>query len=211
MTYGQQTGNWMMYFGQTKFSARWSMFNELQYRSYNAIGAMEQLLTRHAVGYALNPSNHYLSLGYGYILTQPISVLAGKRPELIHEHRTYQQYHSFQQIGRVKLMHRYRFEQRFFQDDFRLRFRYFLSLQVPLNRPVFVKNTIYLSFYNEVFLQPESSVFDRYRLYAALGYAVSPSFKLEIGMMSQMLSSTYRNQLQVMVHHTIERKQKTIY
>lgn len=200
----------MMYFGQTKLSTRWSMFNELQYRNYNAIGTLEQLLTRHSVGYALQPSTHYLSLGYGYVLTQPISVLSGKRPDRINEHRIYQQYHSFQQIGRVKLMHRYRFEQRFFQDDFRLRFRYFLALQVPLNRPVFVKNTIYLSFYNEVFLQPESSVFDRNRLYGALGYAFSPSFKLEIGMMSQMLSSTYRNQLQVVIHHSLERKQKTI-
>lgn len=204
LTYGQRTGNWLIYFGQVKFSDRWSMYNEIQYRNYNAIGTLEQLLTRHAVGYALQPSNHYLSLGYGYMLGQPISVLAGKNPELTHEHRIFQQFHSLQQIGRVKLMHRYRFEQRFFQDDFRLRFRYFVALQVPLNHADFQKNTVYLSFYDEIFLQPESTVFDRNRLYGALGFVFTPSLKLELGFMSQLYSSTYRNQAQVVLHHTIK-------
>jgi hypothetical protein len=204
LTFGQRNGNWMIYFGQVKLSDRWSLFNEIQYRNYNAIGTLEQLLTRHAVGYALQPSNHYLSVGYGYVLGQPITVLAGKNPELTNEHRIYQQYHSFQQVGRVKLTHRYRFEQRFFQDDFRLRFRYFVGIQVPLNHINFQKNTVYLSFYDEIFLQPESTVFDRNRIYGALGYAFTPNFKLEIGVMSQLYSSNYRNQFQIVLHHTIK-------
>jgi hypothetical protein len=204
----QSNGNWIIYFGQTKFSERWSMFNEVQYRNYNAIGKLEQLLTRHSVGYALQPNNHYVSLGYGYILAQPISVLSGLGPELTHEHRIFQQFLSTQQIGRVKLTHRYRIEERFFRDDFKVRFRYFLAVNIPFNHKTIQKNTVYLSLYDEVFLQPEALVFDRNRLYGAIGFAFTPNLKLELGYMSQALSNYYRNQFQIVLHHTIDTSRK---
>ena len=50
----------------------------------------------------------------------------------VNEHRIYQQFTTKQAVGKLNLSHRYRFEQRFVESDFKMRFRYFLSLNYPL-------------------------------------------------------------------------------
>ena len=85
----------------------------------------------------------------------------------------------------MRLNHRYRFEQRFVEDDFKLRFRYFLSLQIPLSNKKSVDNTYYLSAYNEIFLNTKTSIFDRNRLYGGLGYHVTKNMRFEVGYMNQ--------------------------
>ena len=86
------------------------------------------------------------------------------------------------------VQHRYRFEQRFVEDNFKLRFRYFLGLNVPLNNAELIEKTIYLSAYNEIFLNTKNTVFDRNRLYSGLGYKLNNSLKFEIGYMNQFLA-----------------------
>jgi hypothetical protein len=62
-----------------------------------------------------------------------------------------------------------------------------------------VKNAIYASAYNEVFLNGSSPVFDRNRLYGAMGYVINENIKLELGMMVQQLERTSRNQFQIVL------------
>lgn len=187
-------GNWLMYMGNVQMNERWNWHNEAQLRNYNAIGDLEQLLLRTGIGYDLTEGNNNLLLGYGYILSS--NYLQGtSEKESFSEHRVFQQFITKQTNWRVKLLHRYRFEQRFFEDDFRLRFRYFLSLNIPLNHKNMEDDTWYLSVYDELFVQTENTVFDRNRLYGGLGYKLSSSLRFELAYMTQMFSQGSRDQV----------------
>ncbi len=186
-------GNWMMYFGNKKINQNINLHSEVQYRNYNAIGDLEQLLLRTGVGYDLTDNNNNILLGYGYILSQNYIPASDDKVD-VEEHRIFQQFITKQNINnRVMLQHRYRFEQRFIEDDFRLRFRYFLGINIPI---VESKN-LYISAYNEIFLNSTGNVFDRNRLYGGMGYKLNDKFRFELGYMNQFLNNGNRDQLNI--------------
>jgi hypothetical protein len=190
-------GNWLIYFGDKKIKADWNWHHEVQHRNYNGIGDLEQLLLRTGIGYNLTDNNNNLLLGYAYIHSQNYTSASEDKFE-INEHRIYQQFITRQNFGRVFIQHRYRFEQRFFADDFRLRFRYFLALNVPINNKSMLDETFYLSFYNEIFLNPEeNNVFDRNRLYGGLGFKINDKVRVEAGYMNQFLTNADRDQINI--------------
>ncbi|MEZ4796856.1 MAG: DUF2490 domain-containing protein [Flavobacteriaceae bacterium] len=188
-------GNWLIYIGSKKINSKWNIHNEVQYRNYNAIGDLEQLLLRTGVGYNLDESNNVL-LGYGYILSENYIEDADNKIS-VNEHRIFQQYTSKQNVGKVKLSHRYRFEQRFVENDFKLRFRYFLSLNIPFKSNESGVSPLYLSAYNEIFLNSKSSIFDRNRVYGGLGYTVSENIRIELGYMNQFFETDSRDQINI--------------
>lgn len=192
-----ETGNWIIYIGSKKIDDKWNWHHEVQYRNYNFIGDLEQLLLRTGFGVNLTPGNNNLLLGYGYILSE--NYIAGTDDKLsIGEHRIFQQFITKQNFGRVSIQHRYRIEERWVEDsDFKWRFRYFLALNIALNNKELVADTWYLSLYDEIFLNGQNAVFDRNRMYAALGYRVSPQLKVELGFMSQVFEKRSRGQFQI--------------
>jgi len=196
--YSQESdlGNWSLYFGNMKINNKWNWHNEVQYRNYNAIGDLEQLLIRTGIGYNLTENNNNFLIGYGYILSQ--NYIDGSDDKVdVNEHRIYQQFITRQKIGIIAVQHRYRFEQRFVEADFRMRLRYFLSLNIPLNKKEIIDKTVYLSTYNEIFLNTEGNIYDRNRLYGGLGYRLSKTVRLEIGYMNQFLPNTNRDQINI--------------
>ncbi|MDB9953971.1 DUF2490 domain-containing protein [Flavobacteriaceae bacterium] len=186
-------GNWLIYIGSKKVNSKWNIHNEVQYRNYDAVGDLEQLLLRTGVGYNLSENNHNVLLGYGYILSQNQVADAQEKTD-VNEHRIFQQFTSKQKIGKVSLSHRYRFEQRFVEADFKMRLRYFLALKIPLIKSEAVPAKLYVSAYNEVFLNTESSVFDRNRVYAGLGYQLHKNVRIEAGYMNQLFENSSRDQ-----------------
>jgi hypothetical protein len=197
LTFAQSSniGNWLIYIGSKKINSQFNWHHEVQYRNYNAIGDLEQLLLRTGVGYDTG-NNTNLLLGYGYILSENY-IPGSDEKSSIGEHRIFQQFISKQTLNRLQLQHRYRFEQRFVSSDFRLRFRYFLALTYPLNNPTITSQTFYLSAYNELFINTSGAAFDRNRLYGGLGYCISPSIKLELGYMNQFFESSGRDQINI--------------
>ena len=185
-------GNWLIYIGSKKIDSKWNIHNEVQYRNYDAVGDLEQLLVRTGLGYNLSENNHNVLLGYGYILSQ--NYVSDTQEKIdINEHRIFQQFTSKQKIGSVSLSHRYRFEQRFVESDFKMRLRYFLAFKVPLIKTDAVPAKMYLSAYNEVFLNTESSVFDRNRVYGGFGYQLNKNVRIEAGYMSQLFENSSRD------------------
>lgn len=187
-------GNWINYFGNKKIDNQWNWHHEVQYRNYNAIGDLEQLLLRTGIGYNLTENNNNLLLGYGFIHSQNYLANSDDKVE-VDEHRIYQQFITRQKIGKVGAQHRYRFEQRFVEGDFRMRFRYFLGLTLPLNNAQMEDKTYYLSFYNEIFINTENVLFDRNRLYGGLGYRLSKGVRFEVAYMNQFLNGSNRDQI----------------
>ena len=186
-------GNWLIYIGNKKVDSKWSIHNEVQYRNYDAVGDLEQLLLRTGVGYNLSENNHNLLLGYGYILSQNYVADTQEKTD-VNEHRIFQQFTSKQKIGSVSLSHRYRFEQRFVKADFKLRLRYFLAFKIPLAKTETLPSKVYLSAYNEVFLNTESAVFDRNRVYGGFGYQLNKNVRIEAGYMNQLFEKSSRDQ-----------------
>lgn len=192
-------GNWLIYIGNKKLNTKWNIHNEVQYRNYDAIGDLEQLLLRTGLGYNLSENNHNILLGYGYILSENYIGNSDDKAS-VNEHRIFQQFTSKQSIGIVNLNHRYRFEQRFVEEDFKMRFRYFLSVTVPFSKKE--SNKLYLSAYNEIFLNTESAVFDRNRIYGGLGFKINNNIKIEAGYMNQFFETSVRDQINIITFVT---------
>jgi hypothetical protein len=65
---------------------------------------------------------------------------------------------------------------------------------VPIIKTDTLPSKLYISAYNEVFLNTESSVFDRNRVYAGLGYQLHKNVRIEAGYMNQLFENSSRDQ-----------------
>ncbi len=191
-------GNWLIYIGNKKITPRWSWHHEVQYRNYNFITDLEQLLLRTGIGYDLDAKGRTNALlGYAFIHSQ--SYTDNGEKTAVNEHRLFQQLILKQSWGRLHLQHRYRTEQRWIATNFRFRLRYFLSANLALSRPEMGPNTWYLSAYNEIFIHTDAAPFDRNRLYGGMGYQITKGMRLELGYMNQFLASDGRDQINFFV------------
>jgi len=197
-----EIGNWFIYFGNQKINQNWNWHNEIQYRNYDFIGDTNQLLLRTGLGYNLTENNNNVLLGYAFVNTHKYITNSEQKQES-NEHRIFQQFITKQNFGRFYFFHRYRVEERFLPDDFQVRLRYFLSASIPLNKKTLDKNAIYFSTYNEIFVNTEKPLFDRNRIYAALGFVINKNFKVEAGFMSQILEQSNRNQFQIVIFNNL--------
>ncbi len=187
-------GNWLIYFGDKKISKKWNLHHEVQYRNFNLVGDTEQLLLRTGIGYNLSENNNNILVGYAFVYSEPYIANTDKKTSF-NEHRIYQQLITRQSFNRLSLQHRYRFEQRFFKDDFKFRLRYFLSLNYVFNKKPSADKALYLSAYNEIFLNLKQNYFDRNRVYGGIGYKFSKNLRTELGVMNQSTNTVSRNQL----------------
>lgn len=205
-----QQGAWYMYFFNTTFrDGPWGIQGDIQYRNWRIIGDLEQLLLRGGITYLPRNTSIKFTLGYGNVTTGTF----GDDDATTGESRIYQEALYPTQLGnRFYVNHRLRYEQRFVENqDLRTRFRYNLFLNVPLNKPELIRNTIYLALYNEVFINGERSIgqgktvelFDRNRFYAGLGYVIQKGLNVQLGFMNQTTDSWAKNQFQVSLHHRI--------
>ena len=200
----QETGAWYIYFGNARFkNSLLSIHAEAQYRNHNIIGDLEQLLLRTGLQYNLKDNLATFTAGYGFVRSEPEG---SDNRSATTENRIYQEALLRQGIGRVRLSHRFRYEQRFITDqDFRTRYRYALFINIPVNQKSMTKKAWYIALYNEVFINGQKinngPVFDRDRVYAALGYMISDKLGLQAGYMSQILETKSKGQLQLSLHH----------
>jgi hypothetical protein len=84
-------GNWFIYFGNQAINKKWNWYNEIQYRNYNFVGDLQQLILRTGIGYNLTENNNNILLGYGFINAQ--KYVADTETKVgTNEHRLYQQF-----------------------------------------------------------------------------------------------------------------------
>lgn len=205
-----QLGGWYMYFWRLKLKeTQWGFQGDVQYRNWNVAGDLEQLLLRGGLTYTPKKTKVRFTLGYGFILS---GAYGSTDHATSSEHRLYQEALIPQKIGaRVYLNHRFRFEQRFVENqDFRMRLRYAFFMNIALNQAEMKKGTFYLALYNELFINTDKNIgagrtveiFDRNRLYGALGYHVLDHLKVQVGYMYQSNDVYGKGQLQLSVHHS---------
>lgn len=203
-----QMGAWYMYFYDLKFNeSQFGIQGDIQYRNWNIMGDLEQLLLRSGVTYRPKNTTVKLTLGYANITTGAL----GSSNETSNENRIYQEALLPHKIGeRIYLTHRFRYEQRFVENqDFRTRYRYNLFMNIPVNKKTFEKKTWYASLYNELFINGQQDIgdgrtvefFDRNRTYLGLGYVLNSKIKFQLGWMNQKTNTLGKGQLQVSMHH----------
>ena len=203
-----QLGGWYMYFFDAKFKeSPWGVQGDIQLRNWGVADDLEQLLIRSGITYRPKNAEVKLTLGYGNITTGTF----GDSEATVKENRIYQEALFPVKFGkRLYTNHRFRYEQRFVENqDFRTRYRYNLFLNIPLNKAVIEDKTVYLSIYNELFINGERSIgngntveiFDRNRRYYALGYQIKQGMKVQLGTMRQTTNAWAKNQLQLSFHH----------
>jgi len=202
-----QMGAWYMYFFNTTFNeSPWGVQGDVQFRNWNIAGDLEQLLLRGGITYKPKKADIKLTLGYGNITTGSY----GSDKSTSAESRIYQEALFSVQFGnRLYTNHRFRYEQRFVKgQDLRTRYRYNLFLNIALNKAEMNKKTLYLAFYNELFINGQRStgngntveIFDRNRFYAGLGYIIKEGLKIQFGVMNQTTDNWSKNQLQLSFH-----------
>ncbi|NNF86617.1 MAG: DUF2490 domain-containing protein [Winogradskyella sp.] len=205
-----QTGAWYMYFYNHQFkNSEFGIQGDFQYRNWNIIGDLEQLLLRSGFTYAPKDAGVLFTLGYGHITTGQL----GESTSNSVESRIYQEALFPQTLGkRFHLTHRFRYEQRFVEgQDFRTRYRYNLFLNIPLNTTVLEEKAIYIALYNELFVNGQKDIgdgreveyFDRNRTYLGVGYALTNKIRFQLGWMNQKTNGAGKGQLQFSMHHKI--------
>ena len=203
-----QTGAWYMYFWNTTVKqGPWGFQGDIQYRNWDILGDLEQLLLRGGLTYQPRTAPVKFTLGYAYISTGAF----GAETTTVPESRIYQEALLPQNPGgRFFITHRFRFEQRFVDDqDFRTRFRYALFLNVPLNKADLSPGAVYLALYNELFINGQRGIgdgrtvelFDRDRVYGGLGYSISKGLRAQAGYLQQITDVWSKGQLQFSLHH----------
>jgi hypothetical protein len=203
-----KTGAWYMYFYDTQFKdSNFGVQGDIQYRNWNLGGDLEQLLLRSGLTYRPTGVNAKFTLGYAHIT----SGAYGDSDDTSTESRIYQEALIPQKLGsRVYLTHRFRYEQRFVEDqDFRTRYRYNLFMNVPLNKSAIEKGAFYAALYNELFVNGQRDIgdnrevefFDRNRTYLGVGYVLKKGMKFQLGWMNQKTNSVGKGQMQLSFHH----------
>jgi hypothetical protein len=191
-------GSWLIYFGNQKINNKWNIQSDFQYRDYRILGQRNQFLARAGLGYNLKAQNHNLLLGYAYVASDSYDEFDLSTGTKI-ENRIYQQYLYKNKIGSNSITHRFRLEERFFSSEFGLRGRYFISLQ----KPIWNKNSTYLSMYNELFVDIKGAQFDRNRFYTGLGIGITESLRIETGYMIQAQKNITRGQIQLILFNNL--------
>lgn len=204
---GDQVGAWYMYFFNAGFEdSQWGLQGDLQYRNWDLLGDLEQLLLRGGVAWKPKSNDALFTLGVANITTGEF----GSGDSTVNENRIYQEGLLPQRIGeRVYLRHRFRYEQRWIDNqDFRTRFRYALFVDVPFNQADLRKGAWYFAFYNEIFINGQRDiggsrtveVFDRNPFYVAIGHSLGDRLRSQGGYMHQYSNNLEKGQIQLSLH-----------
>lgn len=166
---------------------RWGGFLEAQVRTNALFGQFNYYEYKGGVSYDLAQNTTAL-LGAGRYNTFDFRDL--EAGPLVAETRTWQQLTQSQNVARVKFEHRYRLEQRYFDEPFngsryRNRIRYRLNLLVPINKPQLEAGTWFFAAYNEIFLNNRLPHFERNRLYGGVGYQFDRHWVAQVGLLNQ--------------------------
>ena len=195
----EKLGNWWMYFGTHKINEKFSVHYETQLRNYEILNNFFQLLPRAGINYHI-ADNSIITAGYAWIPTQP-TIGEGWNNELVIENRIWEQFILRNKVNNIKFRHRYRLEQRWVKSAgvsaYKNRARYMLSVRIPLKSdPDF---PLFISLYDEIFLNINDSPFDQNRLFGALGIQVNDNMNIQVGYLRHRLGPQNLNRLQFAV------------
>ncbi|MFZ1692834.1 MAG: DUF2490 domain-containing protein [Flavobacteriales bacterium] len=196
---------WLSHWGDQRISDKWSFHTEGHWRRANLGKDWQQLLLRPAINFHLN-DQVLLTQGYSYYFNYAYGDYPVKFQNW--EHHLYQQVQiSNHALGRTRLQHRFRMEERFIakmkasEDDasvgeldkytYQSRFRYRVWLTVPIGHEKVEPGVFSAQFYDEVFVNFGDSqrldFIQQNRISALLGYQLSKPVSILAGYLYQTI------------------------
>lgn len=185
-----QFNTWYTYSGNNKINAKYSVHTLYSFRRNGIIENWQQSLVRVGLNYKAN-DKLTITPGYDWALTFPYGEqsIATKT----NDHRVFEQFLLKNKVGRLNISNKYRFEQRFIGYSsnyvFRKRFRYRLTTVIPINQKEMGDNTLFIKFFDELFINYGKGVgnhyFDQNWLYAGVGYKFNNNTSISVGYMNQ--------------------------
>ncbi|MEO9481878.1 MAG: DUF2490 domain-containing protein [Ekhidna sp.] len=187
------TGVWLGFYTKYHFNDKWAYYGEYHVRKRNGFDDMAQVYLRFGATYTLKK---YLDVTVGFV--HPFYWAPNQDDpnvdKIVPQYRLWQQAVLATPFDHIKLYHQIRVEQRWKRDyekgsNFELthRFRYKMTIYVPLNKPAFENHTLFLSMYNEIFIQAGKSIVYNHlednRAFAGLGYNLNEQFQIQGGYM----------------------------
>ena len=205
-------GSWLMYFGTHHLNDKLSIHYETQLRTYETSSNFFQLLPRAGLNYKID-DNSMVTAGYALIPTSK-GFDEGWGNDMVIENRIWQQFILRNKVGNVSIRHRYRLEQRWIKKvdiiemsnntteseitySYKNRARYMLSLKIPLS-----KNKdfpLFLSVYDEIFLNLSDTPFDQNRLFGAIGFQLNKNMNIQAGYLRHRAGELDLDRLQLAI------------
>ena len=178
-----RVGTWNLINAQYNIKNKYFVWGEVQTRAQKIYQDFFYHELKGGVGFKPNP-NITLLVGVGQYGTYSNGGNF-KTPMTNHEFRLWEQLVLNNSVGRAKIEHRYRIEQRWRAGEYRNRFRYRFFPTIPINKPSIEKGTLFLAIYDEIFLTDVGPHFERNRVFGGLGYQVSTPLMLQVGWLNQ--------------------------
>jgi hypothetical protein len=209
VSYGNDYGNWYAYFGNYRFNKNIALSQEFQYRNNNIRFDLSQVLSRTSINYFMKDKSVMLGAGYAYVLSEPGINTKLTKDNLFQENRIFQDIYLSQKVSNVFITHRYRFEQRFISGNFNHRYRYLLQVNIPFSSDASRNlSKWYFSIYNELFLNGTRNLFDRDRLFVAMGYDINDKLRVQLGNMTQFFIDNRLSHVNFSLHHRLRINRK---
>nr|WKN39539.1 DUF2490 domain-containing protein [Tunicatimonas sp. TK19036] len=189
----QQTFLWLRYSNRLTINEHWLLYSEVEGRWFAFTDRLHQwVLPRVQMHYQVNKTTD-VALGNTFFL-QALPQTADEAVDRIRpEIRPHQELNFSQPLGKLKISHRYKIEERFFQrtsvdePDFSFRFRYRLQVQIPITNPE-KRFPVSLRVFDEVMFNAGKNivhnVFDQNRIFADCQVKLAPEWTIEMGYMN---------------------------
>ena len=169
---------WSQYYNTIKVSEKWSIISDYAFRWRDSFENKNQFVIRAGMGYQVN-SNILISPGIayvGYYKNNSLSKL---------EIRPHQDFIIKHKYGKLKMAHRFRFEERFVHnksddsDSFVFRLRYRIMLNLPI-----IKNILSFNIGDEIFANIGNdivyNVFSKNRLITGFSYKANDNLSVSM-------------------------------
>ncbi|WP_022824059.1 DUF2490 domain-containing protein [Hymenobacter norwichensis] len=199
---GQNRGkynSWLQYTGTYSLNQRFDVNIGAQYRAYSGLTDKRLLLGLANLQYNLKSLPMSVAAGYMYLQLQPYSNPEQTEKFDNRENRLYQQVIVNNKLGRARLLHRYRIEERWTPGDFRLRFRYLASLRLPLGPRSLENPKWYATIKDEIRISDEPNPFDSNRVWGGAGYILNKHLGGELLWMTQFNGGADRSNYVVFI------------
>jgi hypothetical protein len=213
---------WLGYYNSVKINAKFSINSDFQARTRNS--QWNQFLGRTGVVYALSDRVFVLAGFATFLYPQNNDVNLLRK-----EWRPWEEIMFTDNIGRLKIIHRFRLEERYNQQvtknglsdsyTFNYRFRYKLDLQYPLFRKDKTNGVFFVNIGNELMINAGKIIkynyFDQNRTWLGLNFVLNQQFTFQLQYMRiwQQQSNGYTlendNVLRFNIYHTINAKRKS--
>ena len=175
-------GGWYLVNLNYHLNKKFTLYSEIQTRSQHVLNDFYYRELKGGVSYNF-PGKQSVFVGFGNYKTY---TYPGNFKELeVNENRIWEQFNMSHNIGRVKIEHRYRIEQRWLNGDYFNRFRYRLATTTPINHSRLTDNTLFMSVYDEIFFTDKPPYFIRNRIFLGPGYQFSKLLTIQTGFLRQ--------------------------